>query len=71
MEHLTQRLVMPIDVRCGGCPALMAHELGQSALVQSACSNSFIPTIKDDQEMGCRIGPPRQDLIIVHSNKRV
>ncbi|MEI7631882.1 MAG: hypothetical protein WCJ60_01005 [bacterium] len=45
------------DLRCSGCPAVLAYEVGRIVLSTSACSYSYVTNLKDNLEIGCRLGP--------------
>ena len=52
------------DIRCSGCPAVMAEDLGRTALAIGSCPDGVSYT-NDPLESGCLKGVPQKDLVVL------
>lgn len=65
MDRLSHRPQLPLDERCAGCPAILACEIGRNVLKRTMCDNAYHFTTIDEDEVGCRKGPPMPDKILI------
>jgi len=65
ISGIFQKLDLPFDERCRGCPAIIASENNLSELAELACDNRYLAACSDDlAEVGCKKGKPIMDVLV-------
>ena len=57
LSELSQRIELPTDYRCRGCPAVIASEVGRLSMQNGSCESGVKAIGGQPGEQGCKKGP--------------